>query len=172
MEIEVEVVDAPLKYNLLLGCNWSYFMKSIVSLVFYSLCFPHEGNIMKIDQFMHSRIFGEYGPLLLIILSRKLRIFVSDMYSSLMGVFYFKTLVSHINAIYSDYSSSMRYFPFQLHISINLGPYLPRLCHMKVSSHIGIVMPLSSTEVVYQDILEAIVDPDPSSSLMEEVDPF
>jgi hypothetical protein len=60
MEIEVEVVDAPLNYNLLLGHNWSYSMKSIVSLVFYILCFPHEGKIMKIDQFP-LRIFREYG---------------------------------------------------------------------------------------------------------------
>jgi hypothetical protein len=34
--------------------------------------------------------------------------------------------------------------------------------------HIGMEMPLSSVEVVYQDILDTIVDPDPSSSLMEE----
>jgi hypothetical protein len=31
VEVEVEVVDAPLDYNLLLGCNWTYAMVIVVS---------------------------------------------------------------------------------------------------------------------------------------------
>jgi hypothetical protein len=38
VEVDVEVVDVPLDYNLLLGCNWTYAMTAIVSSVFlYSL---------------------------------------------------------------------------------------------------------------------------------------
>ena len=33
--IEVEVVDAPLDYNLLLGRNWIYAMKAVVSSVIH-----------------------------------------------------------------------------------------------------------------------------------------
>jgi hypothetical protein len=50
MSIEVEVVDVPLDYNLLLGRSWTYVNKVVVSSVFRILCFPHEGRIVTIDQ--------------------------------------------------------------------------------------------------------------------------
>ena len=50
VEVEVEVVDAPLYYNLFLGCNWTYAMIAIVSYVLHTLYFPYEGNIVMIDQ--------------------------------------------------------------------------------------------------------------------------
>jgi hypothetical protein len=49
MEVDVEVVDAPLDYNLLLGCKWTYSMETIVSSNFCTLCFHHEGKIVTID---------------------------------------------------------------------------------------------------------------------------
>ena len=48
--IEVEVVDAPLNYNLLLGQNWMYSMQAVASSVFRVVCFPHNGKIVTIDQ--------------------------------------------------------------------------------------------------------------------------
>ena len=48
--IEVEVVDAPLNYNLLLGRNWMYSMQAVASSLFRVVCFPHNGNIVTIDQ--------------------------------------------------------------------------------------------------------------------------
>jgi hypothetical protein len=50
IEVEVEVVDAPLDYNLLLGRNWTYAMIVVLSFVFHTLNFPHEGKIVMIDQ--------------------------------------------------------------------------------------------------------------------------
>jgi hypothetical protein len=50
VEVEVEVVDAPLDYNLLLGHNWTYSMVVVVSSVFHTLSFPHQAEIMTIDQ--------------------------------------------------------------------------------------------------------------------------
>jgi hypothetical protein len=47
--VEVEVVDSPFDYNLLLGRNWTYAMVVVSSSVFRTLFFPHEGNIMTID---------------------------------------------------------------------------------------------------------------------------
>ena len=44
--IEVEVVDAPLDYNLLLGRNWMYSMQAIASSLFRVVCFPFNGNIV------------------------------------------------------------------------------------------------------------------------------
>jgi len=46
----VEVVDAPLDYNLLLGRSWSYAMTAVVSSVFRLIKFPQNGNIVTIDQ--------------------------------------------------------------------------------------------------------------------------
>jgi hypothetical protein len=37
--VEVEVVDAPLDYNLLLGRSWTYAMQAVVATVFGSCCF-------------------------------------------------------------------------------------------------------------------------------------
>ena len=46
----MEVVDAPLDYNLLLGRSWSYAMTVVVSSVFQVIKFPHNGKIVTIDQ--------------------------------------------------------------------------------------------------------------------------
>jgi hypothetical protein len=48
--VEVEVVDAPLDYNILLGRSWTYTMTVVVSTIFWIICFPHEGRIVTIDQ--------------------------------------------------------------------------------------------------------------------------
>jgi hypothetical protein len=48
--VDVEVVDAPLDYNLLLGRSWFYAMKVITSSVFRCVQFPHQGKIVTIDQ--------------------------------------------------------------------------------------------------------------------------
>jgi hypothetical protein len=50
VEVDVEVVDVPLDYSLLLGCNWTYAMTAIVSSIFRTVCFPHDGKIVMIDQ--------------------------------------------------------------------------------------------------------------------------
>lgn len=46
INLDVEVVNAPLDYNLLLGCSWSYAMTVVVWLI----KFPHNGKIITIDQ--------------------------------------------------------------------------------------------------------------------------
>jgi hypothetical protein len=48
--IDVEVVDAPLDYNLLLGRSWCYAMTVVASSVFQCVQFPHQGKIVTIDQ--------------------------------------------------------------------------------------------------------------------------
>jgi hypothetical protein len=54
MCVEVEVVDAPLNYNLLLDRSWTYAMQVVVAIVFRVLLFPHEGHIVTIDQLSFS----------------------------------------------------------------------------------------------------------------------
>ena len=50
VSIQVEVVDALLDYNLLLGRNWFYSMTVVTSMVFRTLQFLHLGRIVMIDQ--------------------------------------------------------------------------------------------------------------------------
>ena len=48
--VEVEMVDAPLNYNLLLGRNLMYIMQAIAYSLFRVICFPFNRNIVMIDQ--------------------------------------------------------------------------------------------------------------------------
>jgi hypothetical protein len=47
--VKVEVVDASLDYNILLGRSLTYAMQEVVGIVFHILLFPHEGWIVTID---------------------------------------------------------------------------------------------------------------------------
>jgi hypothetical protein len=69
VELNVEVVDAPIEYNLLLGHNWTYAMIGVVSSIFHTLCFPHEGKIVTIDQLSFAHISPNkfVGPLIPVI---------------------------------------------------------------------------------------------------------
>ena len=48
--VDVEVVDATLDYNLLLGRSWFYAMTVVASSVFRCVQFPHQGKIVTIDR--------------------------------------------------------------------------------------------------------------------------
>ena len=47
--IDVMVVQGPLDFNLLLGCDYVYAMKDVVSTLFRVIHFPHDGKIVTID---------------------------------------------------------------------------------------------------------------------------
>jgi hypothetical protein len=47
---DVEVVDALLDYNLLLGRSWFYAMTVIASSIFRCVQFPHQSKIVTVDQ--------------------------------------------------------------------------------------------------------------------------
>ena len=47
--IDVMVVQGPLDFNLLLGCDYVYTMKFVVSTLFRVMHFPHDGNIVTIN---------------------------------------------------------------------------------------------------------------------------
>ena len=89
--IEVEVVDAPLDYNLLLGQNWMYSMQAVASSVFRVVCFPHNRKIVTIDQmtFKNSPVTASSGASVPIVEHSQLetRSVGVGMYPSLMGSF-------------------------------------------------------------------------------------
>ena len=55
VSVEVEVIDAPLDYNLLLGRSWTYAMSAIASVIFRVVVFPHEGKLVIVDQLNFTR---------------------------------------------------------------------------------------------------------------------
>ena len=55
VSVEVEVIDAPLNYNFLLGRSWTYAMFAIASTVFQVVVFPHEGKLVTIGQLDFTR---------------------------------------------------------------------------------------------------------------------
>lgn len=50
VNVEVEVVDAKLNYNIILGRSWTHAMICVPSTVFRFIKFPHEGKIVTVDQ--------------------------------------------------------------------------------------------------------------------------
>jgi hypothetical protein len=50
VQVEVEVFDAPLDYNLLLGRSWIDSMRAVVSTLFRVVHFPHQGKVVTVDQ--------------------------------------------------------------------------------------------------------------------------
>ena len=55
MSVEIEVIDAPLDYNFLLGRSWNYAMSTIASVVLWVVVFPHEGKLLTVDQLSVTR---------------------------------------------------------------------------------------------------------------------
>ena len=50
VSVEVEVIDAHLDYNFLLGRSWTYALSAIASAIFRVVVFPHEGKLVTVDQ--------------------------------------------------------------------------------------------------------------------------
>ena len=50
VSVEIEVIDAPLDYNLLLGRIWIYAMSAIALVIFWVVVFLHEGKLVIVDQ--------------------------------------------------------------------------------------------------------------------------
>jgi hypothetical protein len=51
--INIEVIDAPLDYNILFGRSYMYAMKAVTSYVFRMMMFPHNGKILTINHLTH-----------------------------------------------------------------------------------------------------------------------
>ena len=60
--IDVEVIDAPLDYNILLGQSYTYAMSAVPSAVFRKMSFPHNGKIVTIDQLTYHEPKSQTSP--------------------------------------------------------------------------------------------------------------
>jgi len=140
-------------------------MAVVVSSIFRILCFPHQGEIMIIDQlsFAYNSLNAYVGLLIPMINNSQPETENIEvrMYSSLMGTFEFPTPIHHVYAMSSNPSLTGWSIPFctsYLSDPWNL-PY--PTSSSEGQSHAGMDMPLSAMEIAYQVVLDSFVDPDP-----------
>ena len=50
VSVDIEVVYVPLDYNVFLGDSWFYAMTIVASSFFFIFQFPHQWNILTVDQ--------------------------------------------------------------------------------------------------------------------------
>jgi hypothetical protein len=174
VEVDVEVVDVPLDYNLLLGRNWTYSMTAIVSSIFRTLCFPHDGKIMMIDQLSFVYASPNAYVVLLIPMIDNSQSAIENigvgMYSSLMGTFDFMALVHHIYAMFSRSTLSKRYVPFCTSYFNDLSTLPSSTASCEGQPHTRMAMPLSTVEIAYQVVLDSSTDTNHVTSQTDEED--
>jgi hypothetical protein len=172
--VEVEVVDAPLEYNLLLGRSCTYAMQVVVATVFWVLLFPHEGRIVTIDQFSFSRLDPALGastvPMIDNTQPGAINVGVG-LCPYLMGTFDYpppqgdiKFISNHHKVdIFQVSSFRMTYFddPWIL-------PFPSTM--MDGTGNPGMSMPLSAAEVVYSLVQQTSTNTDPAPT--QEFDPL
>ena len=150
VEVEVEVVDTLLDYNLLLGRSWTYTMEVVVSLVYRVIKFPHKGKVVTIDQlsFLRRESTQAKSDIPLIDNSNKESPNIGiGLYPTLMGTFNLPPpevcIISRV-----ENTSSGRQISFKTSYLSN--PWnLPNLDD-KIST--SMVEPLSTTKVTYKEI--------------------
>jgi hypothetical protein len=126
-------------------------MVVVVSSIFHTLCFPHEGKIMTIDQlsFAYSSPNASIGPSIPVIDNSQptTENIGVRMYSSLMGTFDFTTPSHHVYAMSSRPISTGRSIPF--HTSYFSDPWtLPSsTASCEGQPHTGIISPTSVSHV-------------------------
>jgi hypothetical protein len=172
VEVEVEVVDAPLEYNLLLGCSWTYAMIVIMSFIFCTLCFTHEGKIVTIDQLSsaYSIPNASLGQSIPVINNSRLTTENIDvgMYSSLMGTFNFSAPNHQVYAMSSRSFLTGRSVPFYTSYFDDLWTLPSPTLSCEGQLHAGMAMPLSTTEITYQAILNSSAEDLVPSPIDEE----
>jgi hypothetical protein len=165
--VEVEVVDAPLDYNLLLGRIWTYAMQVVVSTVFWVFLFPHKSQIMTIDQLSFSRTDLSSGAFVVPMIDNSQFGIVNigvGFCPSLMGTFNYLPPFNDVkmilvvpdqpkDAIFSVTSFCTTYFNYMW--------ILPSpSAMMEGTGHYGMSMPLSMEKVAYSIVQQASTDPD------------
>jgi hypothetical protein len=164
--VKVEVVDASLDYNRLLGRSWTYTMQAVVSTIFWVLLFPHEDRIVTIDQLSFSKPDPSLGVSVVPMIDNPQPGVVNvglGMCPYLMGTFDYPPpqgdvkFISNHHKVETFQVSSFRMTYFN-------DPWiLPSpLVTMEGTGHPGMSMPLSAAEVAYSLVQQALIDIDPT----------
>jgi hypothetical protein len=168
MCVEVEVVDTPLKYNLLLGRSWTYAMQAMVATVFRVLLFPHEGRIVTIDQLSFSRPEPSLGASTVLMIDNPQPGVVNigvGLCPSLMGTFDYPPPQGDIKFISNHHKVDI-FQVLSFRTTYFDDPWiLPSpFPTMDGTGHPGMSMPLPTTEVVYSLVQEDSANPNPTSA--------
>jgi hypothetical protein len=164
INVEVEVFDAPLDYNLLLGLSWIDSMHAVVSNIFHVVHFPHQGKVVTVDQLtlFNSDARTSNAPFISKTPPGYENVSVDLLkYSNLMGTFPIPPpdvpppLVASINMISTSVHETLA--SFDPWIVLAPGDYL----------HYGNQIPLSPVEYAYQAIQSA----NPSTTSLDDSSP-
>jgi hypothetical protein len=166
MCVKVEVVDAPLDYNLLLGRSWNYAMQVVVATFFRVLLFPHEGQIVTINQLSFSRPDPSLRASIVLMIDNPQPGVVNvgvGLCPSLMGTFHYLPPQGNIKFISNHHKVEIfQFFSFQM-TYFNDPWILPSPSTMMDGiGHPSMSMPLSTTEVAYSLVQQASANTDPT----------
>jgi hypothetical protein len=172
--VEVEVVDAPIYYNLLLGRSWTYSMQAVVATVFRVLLFPHEGRIVTIDQLSFSQPYPTLGASMVPMIDNPQASVVNigvGLCPYLMGTFDYPPPHGDVKFISTHHKAEI------FHISSFRTTYFQDLwilpspsATMDETGHAGMSMPLSTTKVAYSLVQQTSTTPYPTPA--QELDPL
>jgi hypothetical protein len=172
--VEVEVVDASLDYNLLLGRSWTYAMQAVVAIVFWVLLFPHEVRIMTIDQLSFSRPDPSLGASAVLMIDNPQPGVINvgvGLFPPLMGTFDYPPPQGDVKFV--SYHHKVEIFQVALFCMTYFNdPWIipSPSTTMEGTGHHGMSMPLFAAEVAYSLVQQASADTDPTP--IEELDPI
>jgi hypothetical protein len=172
--VEVEVVDAPIDYNLLLGRSWTYAMKVMVATIFQVLLFPHEGRIVTIDQLSFSQPDPALGASTVPMVDNPQASVINvgvGLCPSLMGTFDYPPPQGDVKFISTHQKAKI------FHVSSFRTTYFKDLwtlpspsTMMDETGNAGMATPFSATEVAYSLVQQTSATPDPIPT--QELDPL
>jgi hypothetical protein len=162
--VEVEVVDAPIDYNLLLGRSWTYAMQAVVATVFRVLLFPHEGRIVTIDQLSFSRPDPALGASTVPMVDNPQAGVVNvgvGLCPSLMGTFDYPPPQGDVKFISTHHKAEIFHI-LSFRTTYFQDPWtLPSpSATMDETGQAGMATPLSTAEVAYSLVQQASATPD------------
>jgi hypothetical protein len=160
--IKVEVVDAPLDYNLWLGWSWTYAMIMVVSTIFWALCFPHKRRIVTVDQLSFSHPNPSSGASMIPMIENPQLDIVNlgvSLFPYLMGIFYYSLPSNDVRfvSVLPEQSNAAIFQVTSFKTSYFEDPWtLPSpSASMEGVGNLGMVMPLFITEVAYSIVQQA-----------------
>jgi hypothetical protein len=166
--VEVEVVDAPIDYNLLLGRSWTYAMQAVVATIFRVLLFPHEGRIVTIDQLSFSRPDPALGASTVPLVDNPQAGVVNigvGLCPSLMGTFDFPPPQGDVKFVSTHHKAEIFHVSSFRTTYFNDPWILPSPSDtMEATGHAGMSTPLSAAEVAYSLVQQTSATPDPIPS--------
>jgi hypothetical protein len=174
MCIKVEVVNAPLDYNLFLEQSWTYAMQIVVTTVFQVLLFPHEGQIVTIDQLSFSRLDPALGASTVLMIDNPQPGVVNvgvGLCPSLMGTFDYPPPHGDIKFISNHHKVEIFQVPSFCMTYFEDPWILPSpSAMMDETRHPSMSMPLSIAEVAYSLVQQASTNTDLTPT--QELDPL